>query len=165
MNIVTNAIDWVISLLMERMIKMVPNPMIPYITAASNQYGLLVSVTSFRGFAWSYLERRRAKSWKKINTTRNHPKKFEIGTPKYAPQGLPYPLRKECRRSGVSAEIPHHPEKRGLMKPLCVVRVGDERYGNNRYCRRCPRGILYSTLYSRDTCPAQWSCLLNLLMS
>jgi len=46
-NIVTNAIDWVISLLIERMIKMVPNPMIPYITAASNQYGLLVSVTSF----------------------------------------------------------------------------------------------------------------------
>ena len=48
------------------------------------------------------------------------------------------------------------------MKPLCVVRVGDERYGNNRYCRRCSRDILYNTLYGQDTHLAQGSYLLNL---
>ena len=50
----------------------------------------------------------------------------------------------------------------GLMKPLCVVRAGDERYGNNRYCRRCGRGTLYSTLYSQDARLGWGSYLLDL---
>ena len=61
-KMVISAIDCVMSFLMERGISMVLNPIIPYITAASIQHGLPVSILTFRGLMRSYLERNRAKS-------------------------------------------------------------------------------------------------------
>lgn len=46
-KIETNAIDWAIPLLMERGVNMVSRPITPYMTAASIQNDLPVSIATF----------------------------------------------------------------------------------------------------------------------